>query len=683
MLFEFSVAKNYLFPRRGHFSASLISLVAIGVVSLIVWLILVFLSVTDGIEKSWIHKLISFNAPIQIAPTDAYYRSYYYQVDSISSQSDFSYKSIGEKAISLFTDPYNPKEDVAIPDHWPPKETETNGAAKDLVKKALMLIRNQKPHLTAQPYEVSGALLKIYMTHPRHSLFGVQEACTQNCLNQTLYVASFSDENPHFRDLIETPRMEDVNHLFDLIRCFPTSDPFSEQVRPLLENMTIKKIKNVGKDMTCLAPLLPMGEVFRVLAHQKNGQIVALTFSRGTKVGHFEAGTLKREHAKLIFTSSEGKETELSLRTPLFSEEYVSMEACIKPYDLTEIEKLSDLRFDVSFLVQKRKIMGTIPWEGIEIEEAERCIFFESPPTVPPPWIYFVKNVAVLPKGHHRATSVVLPKKFQTKQVRIGEQGHLTYYGSASGAVQEHQLPIQVAGFYDPGVIPISDLMILTEKEVVHTLNATFQNDLLDQNSMNGIQVWCSDLKQTKDVHAKLTEVFDQAGILPYWNITPYHDYDCARDLFQQFQSDKYLFTCIGIIILAVACSNIISLLMILVNDKKKEIAILSAMGTSKQSIACIFTLCGGIVGCLSTLIGVWAAFITMHNIDHVVRFLSFLQGQEVFNSLFYGTSLPNQLSDRALVFTLIATPVISLIAGFIPAIKACKIHPSKMLRSS
>ena len=79
---------------------------------------------------------------------------------------------------------------------------------------------------------------------------------------------------------------------------------------------------------------------------------------------------------------------------------------------------------------------------------------------------------------------------------------------------------------------------------------------------------------------------------------------------------------------------------------------------------------------------GVAFAIFTLHYIDHVVSFLSFLQGHEAFNVQFFGKSLPNELSRQALLFILVATPLISLLAGLIPALKACKIHPSNVLRS-
>ena len=104
-MFEFSVACKYLIPRRRQLSVSIISLVSILVISLVVWLIIVFFSVTDGLEKNWIQKLTALTAPIRVTPTPAYYQSYYYQVDSISENSDYLLKTIEETEIKPYKKP--------------------------------------------------------------------------------------------------------------------------------------------------------------------------------------------------------------------------------------------------------------------------------------------------------------------------------------------------------------------------------------------------------------------------------------------------------------------------------------------------------------------------------------------------------------------------------------------------
>src|SRR5438445_12722145 len=110
-MFELSVAFKYLIPRWRQLSVSIISIISILVIALVVWLILVFFSVSNGLEKIWMEKLTALTAPVRLTPTQAYYQSYYYQVDSISEHSQFTQKSIQEKRESAISDPYNPDID--------------------------------------------------------------------------------------------------------------------------------------------------------------------------------------------------------------------------------------------------------------------------------------------------------------------------------------------------------------------------------------------------------------------------------------------------------------------------------------------------------------------------------------------------------------------------------------------
>lgn len=667
---------------------SLIALMSVGVISLVVWLVLVFLSVTDGIEKNWLKKLTSLNAPIRITPTEDYYHSYYYQVDSISNASDYRYKSIGEKASALLTDPYDPSEDQEIPRRWPDRTCNADGTPKDLVKGAFGILNDF--HLTAQDYEVSGAVLKLRMVRPQGVLFSQSQERGQGYLTQVSYISSFSGKSPMLTKLIEKPRMEDLNHLFFLADVSisgvnedtpdeveqATVTEFQSRIESLLTHLEIHEVMTTSHRFQALASLLPEGEAFDVYAPIKNGVVSQVVFPLEKKDG---SGKLKKSQGRLHYVGKDGSSQTVSYAVPLFVEGRLKMDASLAPYTLNAMKSLRDLRFHVKTMLQGKELEGQIPWDGVEISKAEVMNRFEKPPAVIPPWPYSIGKEMFLPEGDNPA--VVLPKHFQNSKVQIGDVGYFSYGAATSSSVQEQRLPVRVVGFYDPGVMAIGAKVILTEPDLVHAINASSQS-LFDPNMVNGIQVYLKDLGSAKEIKEKLAIAFEKEGLSPYWNITTFHEYDFAKDLLQQFQSDKYLFTLIGAIVLIVACSNIISLLVILVNDKKKEIAILSAMGASKKSIALIFTLCGGIMGTLSTLIGTGAALLTLHNIDSVVNFLSFLQGHDAFNAVFYGKSLPNQLSHHALTFILIATPIISLLAGLVPAVKATKLHPSQILRS-
>jgi lipoprotein-releasing system permease protein len=123
-------------------------------------------------------------------------------------------------------------------------------------------------------------------------------------------------------------------------------------------------------------------------------------------------------------------------------------------------------------------------------------------------------------------------------------------------------------------------------------------------------------------------------------------------------------------------------MLIILVNDKKLEIGILRSMGATSASIAAIFGICGMVMGAIGSLTGILAALLTLRYVNELVGFMSRLQGHDLFNPLFYGATLPTELSLEALMFVLMTTVAISLLAGIVPAFKASMMRPSAILRA-
>src|SRR3990167_10757581 len=142
-MFEIKIALKYLLFKKRRFSSSIISLISIFIISLVVWLILIFLSVTDGIEKNWLNKLTSLNAPIRVSLSDEYYTSYYYLIDSISSFSDYSAKTIKEKFLADKSDPYDISVDRELPINFP-RPLYNNEEYVDPIKNIFSILENLK-----------------------------------------------------------------------------------------------------------------------------------------------------------------------------------------------------------------------------------------------------------------------------------------------------------------------------------------------------------------------------------------------------------------------------------------------------------------------------------------------------------------------------------------------------------
>ncbi|HSW87478.1 MAG TPA: FtsX-like permease family protein [Rhabdochlamydiaceae bacterium] len=712
-MFEFSVARKYLIPKKKQMSVSLIALMSVLVISLVVWLVLVFLSVTEGIERSWLDKLTTLNAPLRINPTQNYYSSYFYQIDSLSGASNYSYKTISEKLSSPSTDPYSEEEDMEIPANWPSPERNSDGSVKDPVKtvyRILSALQKKYPGLVFQDYELSGALLRLQLLRPESLSMPGQGSETQSFLTQASYIASFPDKSPQFDTLLVSPTVQDINHLFYLANrsshgisrdgaSFPkysSQEMFKNRLKGVLENITIKELKTPLNFWKVPFSLLPNDTSFHAIGYAKNGQFTHfilpesrdafLKQKKNRPAKTLEYGLLLKQNGSLVFKTDNGKVFPVKSSIPLIIENELFFSAQFVASSLEKAESMNDLRFNISCKLQGKSLMGEIAWNGLEISKAVIKTQFDAGPHYPPPWAFSMKlrNGTIqhaVPPGIEHESGVLVSKNFQDSGVRIGDRGYLSYSASSTTSVQEQRIPVYIAGFYDPGIVGIGNKSILVDHEIAHAMCSTSSSFALDKTSSNGIQVWFPSDK-TDEIKHHLLRAFASAGIAPYWKITGFKEYDFAKDLLEQFQSDKYLFTLLGIIILIVACCNIISLLILLVNDKKREVGILQAMGASPKSIGAIFAFCGIAMGLVSALIGTGAALLTLHHIDKVVNFLSFLQGHEAFNAAFYGKSLPNQLSSGAVLFVLIATPVISLLAGLIPAIKAARLRPSMLLRS-
>lgn len=702
-MFEFFIAKKYLIPKKRQLSLSLIALMSVGVISLVVWLVLIFLSVTEGIEKTWLTKLTSLNAPIRVVPTNSYYHSYYHKIDEISSSSNYKLKSLREKLSSETSDPYDKEIDEEIPVYFPEAEYTQAGALLDPVKEAFSCIEELKRDykgVAQSDYEVAGALMKLRLIRPSSENFLTSREEKQSYLTQMSYVASFSENSPYLHQLLLPVAKEDVEHLLYL-SSFSTEneelslsnkDLIKKRLKNLLSHVNITKMQAKAHSFCIRSEFLKENESLQVTAFKKDGLYshflvptkITKEFVKESKIDSkfLEYGKVVKEKGSLVYYP-ENKEIpfivddfNLYLDTPL------EMESSLDDASFSDIRSLSQLPFNFKARLQNISIEGKAFLKDLEIVNLNIENQFAADPKLPPLWPYFSDSSCHLPYLDGKDHAAILPKNYKDAGVKIGDKGFLSYTVATANSMQEQRIPIFVSGFYDPGIMSVGARCILMNPEITHHIASASSSFLMDPLLSNGIQIWIKDLSKTKEVHAKLKELFKERKIDKYFDVTDFYEYEFAKDLMQQFQSDKYLFTLIGFIILLVACSNIISFLVIMVNDKKKEIGILQSMGASLKSVAFIFALCGATLGFLGSFIGTLAAYLTMKNIDGVANLLSMLQGHEAFHASFYGNSLPRTLSSEATRFILLTTPIISILAGLIPAIKACKVKPATTLRS-
>jgi lipoprotein-releasing system permease protein len=144
--------------------------------------------------------------------------------------------------------------------------------------------------------------------------------------------------------------------------------------------------------------------------------------------------------------------------------------------------------------------------------------------------------------------------------------------------------------------------------------------------------------------------------------------------LFSALQLEKFTYFMVLLLIVLVAAFNIIATLVMVVMERRKEIAILRAMGARARSIASIFLCEGAALGVIGTIIGVGAGFVTSWAIGryHLIHLPA---------DLFMVSSVPVRLYPGNFIAVALAAIVLCVTAALYPALHARSLSPVEVIR--
>jgi lipoprotein-releasing system permease protein len=153
-------------------------------------------------------------------------------------------------------------------------------------------------------------------------------------------------------------------------------------------------------------------------------------------------------------------------------------------------------------------------------------------------------------------------------------------------------------------------------------------------------------------------------------------------NFFRAVEIEKRMMFLILLLIVAVAAFNIVSTLVMAVQDKRADIAILRTLGASPPSIMSIFIVQGTLIGVIGLLAGVFMGVAVSLNIDVVVPFIERLFGMQFLSKeVYYITELPSDMhwSDVATISGV--SFVLTLLATLYPSWRASRTQPAEALR--
>jgi lipoprotein-releasing system permease protein len=157
---------------------------------------------------------------------------------------------------------------------------------------------------------------------------------------------------------------------------------------------------------------------------------------------------------------------------------------------------------------------------------------------------------------------------------------------------------------------------------------------------------------------------------------------DSRADYFHAVQMEKRMMTLVLALIILVAAFNLVSTLVMVVTDKRADIAILRTLGAAPWSIMLIFVIQGAVSGALGTLAGLVLGVLGAWNVQTLVLVIDRLTGHPVLaSSVYFLDYLPSDVHTEDLSSIGLLSLALALCATVYPSWRAARMSPVEALR--
>ena len=188
-----------------------------------------------------------------------------------------------------------------------------------------------------------------------------------------------------------------------------------------------------------------------------------------------------------------------------------------------------------------------------------------------------------------------------------------------------------------------------------------------------GVRMKLDDIFQAPQVANQIVKELPGTFYASDWTYT-------HGNLFSAIQMEKAMVSLLLFLIVLVAAFNIVSSLVMVVTDKKSDIAILRTLGASPATITRIFMVQGTVIGVVGTVAGAILGIISALGISNFIGWLNTMLGLHLFDAYFINY-LPSYLRWQDVVVIVGLSLLLSFLATIYPALRAAKIQPAEALR--
>ncbi len=256
-------------------------------------------------------------------------------------------------------------------------------------------------------------------------------------------------------------------------------------------------------------------------------------------------------------------------------------------------------------------------------------------------------------------------------EVDVGDE--LTLYLAQANITPFGPLPRQrsftVVAVFDSGIYEYDRGMVLTHFDTASRLFRT-------RGKASGLQLRVTDIYTAFEVAASLARELGGGYYVSDWSRQ-------HAAFFRSIQISKAILAVVLSLIICVAAFNIVSTLVMVVREKRGDIAILRSIGATARSILQVFAIQGTLIGAVGVLVGVGIGVAVAVEVGDIVAWLERVLDMELFSGEAYPvTELPSRVESLEVAQIAAGVLILSLVATIYPAVTAARQQPADALRN-
>lgn len=238
---------------------------------------------------------------------------------------------------------------------------------------------------------------------------------------------------------------------------------------------------------------------------------------------------------------------------------------------------------------------------------------------------------------------------------------------SPSGAAPRMRA-FELVGVFDSGFHEYDVGVIITPLLAVQRLNRM-------GDAVTGIELFLHDREQANAVAATARSVLPPGAWVTDWQ-------QRHRAFFNALKTERVAMGVILSLIIMVAVFNMVASLVMVVMERRKEIAILKTVGATHSSVMRIFLLMGMMLSGVGTLLGALLGLLLAWKLDVLLAWIESLLGMQFMaGEVYFIDHVPSVIDPSSVIVIVIASLITGVLATFYPAWRAACVPPAEALR--